>query len=37
MANIKNAMYQGAGLGFVVRTDAAGNQVIYGSTVFALC
>ena len=37
MANIKNAIYQSAGLGFVVRTDAAGSQVIYGSTVFALC
>ncbi len=37
MANIKNAMYQTAGLGFVVRTDATGNQVIFGSTVFALC
>ena len=37
MANIKNAIYHSAGLGFVVRTDASGNQVTYGSTVFALC
>jgi hypothetical protein len=37
MANIKNAMYHSAGLGFVIRTDSAGNQVMYGSTVFALC
>ena len=37
MANIKNVMYHSAGLGFVVRTDASGNQVTYGSTVFALC
>jgi hypothetical protein len=37
MANVKNAMYHSAGLGFVVRTDASGNQVTYGSTVFALC
>ncbi len=37
MANVTNAIYHSAGLGFVVRTDASGNQVIYGSTVFALC
>ncbi len=37
MANIKNAMYSSAGLGFVIRTDSAGNQVMYGSTVFTLC
>ena len=37
MANVKNAIYHSAGLGFVVRTDASGTQVIYGSTVFALC
>jgi len=37
MANIKNAIYRSAGLGFVVRTDASGNQLIFGSTVFALC
>ena len=37
MANVKNAAYHSAGLGFVVRTDASGNQVIHGSTVFALC
>lgn len=37
MANVKNAIYRGAGLGFVVRTDSSGNQVMYGSTVFALC
>ena len=37
MANIKNTMYSSAGLGFVIRTDAAGNQIIFGSTVFALC
>lgn len=37
LANIKNANYHSAGLGFVVRTDTSGNQVIFGSTVFALC
>ena len=37
MANVKNAIYHSAGLGFVVRTDASGNQVTYGSTVFAIC
>ena len=37
MANIKNAIYHSAGLGFVIRTDASGNQVTYGSTVFAIC
>jgi uncharacterized protein YkwD len=37
MANIKNAIYGSAGLGFVVRTDAAGGQSIYGVTVFAIC
>ena len=37
MANINNVMYHSAGLGFVVRTDASGNQVTYGSTVFAIC
>ncbi|MEP7111902.1 MAG: hypothetical protein ABI862_01430 [Ilumatobacteraceae bacterium] len=37
MANIKNAMYGSAGLGFVVRTDAGGGQSIYGATVFAIC
>ena len=36
LANIKNSIYRSAGLGFVVRTDAAG-QTIYGSTVFAIC
>ena len=37
LANIKNAIYHSAGTGFVVRTDPAGNQVMYGSTVFAIC
>ncbi|MGZ4772988.1 MAG: CAP domain-containing protein, partial [Ilumatobacteraceae bacterium] len=37
LANVKNTIYHSAGLGFVVRTDASGNQVIYGSTVFAVC
>jgi uncharacterized protein YkwD len=37
MANIKNASYGSAGLGFVVRTDPGGGQTIYGVTVFALC
>jgi uncharacterized protein YkwD len=37
MANIKNASYQSAGLGFVIRTDANGTQTIYGVTVFDLC
>jgi uncharacterized protein YkwD len=37
MSNIKNAAYQSAGLGFVVRTDPGGVQTIYGVTVFALC
>ena len=37
MANIKNAIYHSAGLGFVVRTDADGSQLIFGSTVFAIC
>lgn len=37
MANIKNAIYHSAGLGFVIRTDASGNQITFGSTVFALC
>jgi hypothetical protein len=37
MSNIKNAAYQSAGLGFVVRTDPGGGQTIYGVTVFALC
>ncbi len=37
MANIKNASYHSAALGFVVRTDPSGAQTIYGVTVFALC
>jgi hypothetical protein len=37
MANIKNATYHSAGLGFVVRTDPGGAQTIYGVTVFGLC
>ncbi len=37
LANVNNAIYRSAGLGFVVRTDASANQVTYGSTVFALC
>lgn len=37
LANIKNTIYRSAGLGFVIRTDAAGGQTIYGSTVFAIC
>lgn len=37
MANIENAMYHSAALGFVIRTDANGVQTIYGVTVFALC
>ena len=37
LANIKNAIYGSAGLGFVVRTNADGSQVIFGSTVFATC
>ncbi len=37
LANVKNVIYRSAGLGFVVRTDASGNQVTYGSTVFAVC
>ena len=37
MANIKNASYQSAALGFVIRTDPSGGQTIYGVTVFALC
>jgi uncharacterized protein YkwD len=37
MANIKNAIYASAGLGFVTRTDPGGGQTIYGATVFALC
>ena len=37
LANIKNANYASAGLGFVTRTDPSGGQTIYGVTVFALC
>jgi uncharacterized protein YkwD len=37
LSNVKNAMYSSAGLGFVVRTDGSGTQVIYGVTVFTLC
>ena len=37
MANIKNAIYTSAGLGYVVRTDPGGGQAIYGVTVFTLC
>lgn len=37
MANIKNPIYASAGLGFVIRTDASGAQITFGSTVFALC
>ena len=37
MSNIKNSGYNGAGLGFVVRTDDRGSQTIYGVTVFARC
>jgi uncharacterized protein YkwD len=37
LANIENAIYHSAGLGFVVRTDPGGGQTIYGVTVFALC
>jgi uncharacterized protein YkwD len=37
LANIMNTIYHSAGVGFVVRTDAAGNQVMFGSTVFATC
>jgi uncharacterized protein YkwD len=37
LANIQNANYHSAGLGFVTRTDAGGAQATYGVTVFALC
>jgi uncharacterized protein YkwD len=37
MSNVKNPIYQSAGLGFVVRTDTSGSQVLYGVTVFTLC
>ena len=37
LANVNNAIYHSVGLGFVVRTDASGNQVTFGSTVFAIC
>ena len=37
LANIKNAGYHSAGLGFVIRTDPGGGQTIYGATVFAVC
>ena len=37
MANIKNPIYGSAGLGFVIRTDASGGQLIFGVTDFALC
>ena len=37
MANIKNPIYGSAGLGFVIRTDASGGQLIFGVTDFAIC
>ena len=37
MANVQNANYHSAALGFVIRTEASGAQTIYGVTVFALC
>ena len=37
MANIKNSIYGSAGLGFVIRTDASGGQLIFGVTDFAIC
>jgi len=37
MANIKNSMYKSGGLGFVIRTDTAGGQTIYGAQEFAVC
>ena len=37
MANIQNANYHSAALGYVIRTDPNGTQTIYGVTVFALC
>jgi uncharacterized protein YkwD len=37
LANIKNANYSSAGLGYVIRTDPNGAQMIYGVTVFTLC
>jgi uncharacterized protein YkwD len=37
MANIKNSIYGSAGLGFVIRTDPAGGQLIFGVTDFSIC
>ena len=37
LSNVKNPIYTSAGLGFVVRSDGSGGQVIYGVTVFTLC
>ena len=35
--NIVNPIYVGIGLGYVIRTDAAGATRTYGSTTFSLC
>jgi uncharacterized protein YkwD len=37
LTNLENSIYHGAGLAFVVRTDANGSQATYGVTVFATC
>jgi hypothetical protein len=37
MTNIKNPIYGSAGLGFVIRTDPSGGQLIFGVTDFAVC
>ena len=37
LANIKNAAYRSAGVGFVVRTDPNGSQTIWGVADFAVC
>ncbi|MEO8264054.1 MAG: CAP domain-containing protein [Ilumatobacteraceae bacterium] len=37
MANIKNPIYGSAGLGFVIRTDVSGGQLIFGVTDFSVC
>ena len=37
LANVQNPIYSSAGLGFIVRTDATGGQMVYGVTVFTLC